>query len=180
MRIRLFASVATFLICLWAACGARAHEEVHGDLRIAHPWVADAGGGVVYGYAIEIDNKGNGEERLVGATLDAGGDGTLRSSSDDNGVRKFAPVENGLAIAPGKSIELAPGKLQIFFPKFSGILPQSGSVEGKLIFEKAGAVPVHFMIEPTSAAEPDVPSAGEGGQKKHEFQDHHEHHEHHN
>lgn len=171
--------IAGVLAASMLASAGEAHEQVFGSLRIAHPYVITSmpDEASTLGYAMEITNKGADEERLIGASLDAAGSGVLRSSVIEQGHRKFAPIEGGIKIAPNTGVELGPGRAHIYFPGLKGGLKEGEMVKGTLVFEKAGALEVEFMIEPASAAEPDIPpSAKSDPHEKTPQEDHGTHH----
>ena len=126
-----------------------AHEEVFGTLRIGHPWVraAAAGAAGTYGCIIEIKNEGDVPERLLGATLDGAGPGTLYEIIENDGKFTSRKVVGGLAIKPHGSLELTPSTYQIRFGKIGKPLAEGEMIEGTLVFDKLRSVPINFMIE---------------------------------
>ncbi len=128
---------------------APAHEEVFGKIRIGHPWVqaAEAGAAGTYGCIIEIKNEGDVPERLLGATLDGIGPGTLYEIIESDGKVTSRKVVGGLAIKPRGSLELTPSTYQIRFGKIGKTLAEGEMIEGTLVFDKLRSVPINFMIE---------------------------------
>lgn len=136
------------------AMPAFAHQEVAGNLKIGHPWVREAPEGApgTYGCIIEIKNDGDEPETLLGASLEGAGEGVLYQIIEKDGKFSSKPVEHGLVIAPHGSIELSPATYQIRFGKITKALTEESMVEGTLMFEKQGTVPVHFMVEQDDTA----------------------------
>ncbi len=126
-----------------------AHEEVFGTLKIGHPWVraVEAGAAGTYGCIIEIKNEGDVPERLLGASLDGAGQGTLYEILEKDGKFTSRKVVGGLAVEAHGRIELTPTTYQIRFGKVGKTLDEGAEVKGTLVFEKAGSVPVHFVVE---------------------------------
>jgi len=149
MRVSLSPAVLLAALAIALPSAAPAHEEVFGKIRVGHPWVRAAAEGApgTYGCIIEIKNEGEAPERLLGATLDGAGPGTLYEIIEKDGKFTSRKVQGGLAIESHGSIELTPSTYQIRFGKVGKALEQDGMVEGTLVFEKAGSVPVHFMVE---------------------------------
>ncbi len=149
MKVSLCPAALLAALVIGLPSAAPAHEEVFGKIRIGHPWVRAAAEGApgTYGCIIEIKNEGDVPERLLGATLDGAGQGTLYEIVEKDGKYSSRRVEGGLAIESHGSIELTPSTYQIRFGKVGKALKQDGMVEGTLVFEKAGSVPVHFMVE---------------------------------
>jgi periplasmic copper chaperone A len=158
---RTLALGALFVIALQPP-QAVAHEQTIGALKVAHAWVraTTASEKVTLGYAIEIANTGKTADRLLGASLEAAGEGELRSVNLDTGSPKATPIAGGLVIEPGKSIALAPGSVHLHFSPVKSPLAAGSIAKGMLWFEKAGKVAVDFMVEPAELAAIDMPALG--------------------
>jgi copper(I)-binding protein len=149
MKLSIGLAVLAAALAIGIPTAVPAHEEVFGKLTIGHPWVraAEAGAAGTYGCIIEIKNDGDVPERLLGATLDGAGQGTIYEIVEKDGKFTSRKLEGGLAIEPHGRIELTPGTYQIRFGKVGTVLEEGGMVEGTLVFEKAGSASVHFMVE---------------------------------
>jgi len=154
MRFSSWLAVLGAVLATSLASPAPAHEEVFGKIRIGHPWVqaAEAGAAGTYGCIIEIKNEGDVPERLLGATLDGAGPGTLYEIIENDGKFTSRKVEGGLAIKPHGSLELTPGTYQLRFGKIGKALEVGEMTEGTLVFDKLRSVPINFMIERNDAA----------------------------
>jgi copper(I)-binding protein len=154
MRFSFWIAVLGAVVATSLPSTAPAHEEVFGKIRIGHPWVqaAEAGAAGTYGCIIEIKNEGDIPERLLGATLDGAGPGTLYEIIETDGKLTSRKVEGGLAIKPRGSLELTPVTYQIRFGKVGKALVQGEMIEGTLVFDKLRSVPINFMIEQNDAA----------------------------
>ena len=117
-----------------------------GDLAIETPWLrATPGGAQVAGGYVKVTNTGTAPDRLVGASMELAAKGEVHEMATENGVMKMRPVD-GIAIAPGASIELKPGGFHRMFMGLKGGLKQGQSVKGTLVFEKAGTVDGTFDV----------------------------------
>jgi periplasmic copper chaperone A len=165
MKMSVSALALAGALVLGLASPAPAHQEVAGNLKIGHPWVreAQAGDSGTYSCIIEIKNDGDEPETLLGATVDGGGRGVLYQLIEKDGKFTSKPVEHGLLIKPHGSIELTPTTYQIRFGKITKTLTEDTMVDGTLVFEKLGSVPVHFMVEPDDTAPKEEPAAGHQG-----------------
>jgi hypothetical protein len=76
------------------------------------------------------------------------------------GIMRMRPLDPGLDIAPGASVELKPGGYHIMFMDLKDGLKAGQSVTGTLVFEKAGTVEVTFTIAPIGAQTPGAPAGG--------------------
>jgi copper(I)-binding protein len=155
MRMRIsFAPAVLLALIVGLPSAAPAHEEVFGKIRIGHPWVRAAAGGApgTYGCIIEIKNEGDVPERLLGATLEGIGPGTIYEIIEKDGKFTSRKVEGGLAIKPHGSVELTPTTYQIRFGKVGTALEEGSMTEGTLVFEKLRSVPISFMVESDDTA----------------------------
>lgn len=126
-----------------------------GDLTVEAPWLrATPGGAQVAGGYVRITNRGTAPDRLVGATMALAQRGEVHEMTNENGVMKMRPVD-GIAIAPGASVELKPGGYHLMFLGLKEGLKQGQSVKGSLVFEKAGAAEVTFEVGAIGARGPD-------------------------
>jgi hypothetical protein len=162
MKLSVGLTVIVAVLATSLASAASAHEEVFGKIRIGHPWVqaVEAGAAGTFGCIIEIKNEGDVPERLLGATLDGAGPGTLYEIIETDGKFTSRKVEGGLAIKPHGSLELTPDTYQIRFGKIGKALEEGEMAEGTLVFDKLRSVPINFMIE-----RKDAPPKEEGAPK---------------
>jgi copper(I)-binding protein len=118
-----------------------------GSLVIAGPWSrATPGGATVAGGYLTITNTGSAPDRLTAATLSAAEAGEVHESTTAGGVVRMRPVEGGVEIRPGATIELRPGGYHIMFLRLKQPLKEGDRLSGTLTFEKAGTVPVEFAV----------------------------------
>ncbi|GEP01129.1 DUF1775 domain-containing protein [Methylobacterium haplocladii] len=135
-----------------------------GDLTIETPWLrATPGGAKVAGGYVSVSNAGAQPDTLIGATIPQAGRGEIHAMSTEGGVMKMAPVEGGLIIAPGGSIALKPGGLHLMFLDLTAGLKAGATVQGALVFERAGTVPVTFGVAPIGAQSPAAQAPGGQG-----------------
>ena len=64
----------------------------------------------------------------------------------DNGVMKMRPVQGGLEIKPGETIELKPESFHLMFVGLKKPLTAGGHIKAALVFEKAGTVNVEYDV----------------------------------
>jgi uncharacterized protein YcnI len=139
---------ATLLLAASEGDAPKAEAAVTaGDLAIEGPWAratppgAKAGAGYV-----RITNKGKEADRLTGAALEGAGRVELHETRNEDGVMKMREREDGVEIAPGETVEFAPGGLHLMFLELGSGLVEGETARGKLTFEKAGEVAVEFPI----------------------------------
>ncbi len=126
-----------------------------GTIAIEAPWLrATPGGAQVAGGYVTLRKTGAAPDRLVAAAIPGAGRAEIHSMSMEGGVMKMAPVEGGLALAPGATVALKPGGLHLMFLDLKGGLKAGETVAGTLTFERAGTVPVRFTVAPIGAQAP--------------------------
>lgn len=134
---------------------AQAQEVKAGDLVISQAWTrATPGGAKVGGGYLIVENKGTAPDKLVGGSTDIATRLEVHQMSVENGVMKMHPVDGGLAIAPGKSVKLAPGGYHLMLMDLKRPLKQGDKVPVTLEFEKAGKVNVTLDVQGIGAQGP--------------------------
>lgn len=145
-----------------------AHDYTVGPLKVGHPWSRATPGGakVAAGY-LNVTNTGSSPDRLTAASVTAAGRAELHAMSSEGGVMRMAPLPNGLEIAPGATVTLAPSGNHLMFLDLKRPFRKGERVAGTLTFERAGTVPVEFVVEGLAAKGPDGGS-GKGSDKGHD------------
>ena len=166
--IRAFAFV-TF--AMGAASAVHAQEVKAGDLAITQAWSrATPGGAKIAGGYLTIENKGSAADRLLGGSGDIVGRVEVHEMKMDKGVMTMRQLDKGLAIEPGKSVQLAPSGYHLMLMDLRGPLKQGDKVPLTLEFEKAGKVKVSFDVQGVGAKGP--AGAGHGGHDMKPMHDH--------
>lgn len=129
-------------------------NQTAGDVVIDTPWIrATPAGAKVAGGYVKLTNRGTSPDKLLGASIEDAERGEVHEMKTENGVMKMAPVD-GIAIAPGASVELKPGGYHLMFMGLKAPLKQGDTAKGTLVFEKAGTVNVQFAIGGLGARSP--------------------------
>jgi hypothetical protein len=133
------------------ACGgteARAQDVTAGGLKISAAWTrATPKGAPVGGGYLTITNSGTAPDRLIGGSSDTSARFEIHNMTMDHGVMKMRPVEAGIEIKPGQTVELKPGGYHVMFVGLKKQFEQGNHVKATLKFEKAGEVAVDFAVE---------------------------------
>lgn len=149
--MNLFRTLALAGLLSLSAGLAQAHEYKLGDLSIDHPWsretpkAAPVGGGY-----LKVVNKG-GADRLIAVQSDAAGKVELHEMAVIDGVMKMRPLDKGLEVPAGGTLELKPGGFHVMFIGLKKPFVSGDKIKGTLVFEKAGKVDVDFNVEAMSA-----------------------------
>jgi copper(I)-binding protein len=146
--------IATFLV-LMVGTAARAAEFRIGSLEIDNPWLrATPRGASVAGGYMKIINKGSTPDRLIGGSAAIAGRFEVHQMMMDQGVAKMRPVEGGLEIKPGDTVELKPGSFHVMFMDLKQPLEKGQKIKGTLEFEKAGKIDIEYAVEAMGAPSP--------------------------
>jgi periplasmic copper chaperone A len=137
------------------AAPAYAEEIKAGGLVISQAWSrATPGGAKIGGGYLTIENKGTAPDRLIRCSGDIAGKIEAHEMAMKNGVMTMRPLDNGLAIEPGKTVKLAPGGFHLMMFDLKSPLKQGDKVPVTLEFEKAGKVTISLDVEGIGAQGP--------------------------
>jgi copper(I)-binding protein len=141
------------VLCLPLVAPSVAHEVKAGSLTLNHPWVrATPTGATVGGGYVEIVNAGNEPDRLLGGSAPFAARVEIHEMKVTDGIMTMREVPGGLEIPAGGTLVLKPGSFHLMFMELTEPLQADMMVDGMLTFEKAGDVPVTFMVEAMGAA----------------------------
>ncbi len=142
---------------------AQAHEYQAGELTIDHPWIqATPKGAPTAGGYMTITNAGSEADRLIGGSAEGAAVFEVHQMLVENNVMRMRRLDGGLEIGPGETVELKPGSFHLMLMKLETGYEEGVSIEGSLIFERAGTVPVEFKVEPIGGPKGEDDSAAHG------------------
>ena len=95
---------------------------------------------------LTIVNNGSGADRLLAATSSSAGMVEIHTMEVVNDVMTMRPVDGGLEIPAGATVELKPGELHLMFMHVTEPFKEGGTVPVALEFEKAGKVDIAFPV----------------------------------
>jgi copper(I)-binding protein len=149
LRMLVAAATAAFLL----AAPATAHEVKAGSLTITDLWTratppkAPAAGGF-----LTIANNGPDDDRLVRVVTPLAGVTELHEMEVTDGVMTMRPLADGIVVAAGETVILAPGGLHIMFMELKEPFAEGGEVPVTLTFEKAGTVETFLHVKAVGAS----------------------------
>jgi copper(I)-binding protein len=118
-----------------------------GSLVIEAPWSRATPGGAKIGSGyMRIVNRGSEPDRLIGGTASVAARLEVHESSMSDGIARMSPVESGLLIKPGETVELKPGGLHAMLVDLKQPLKEGETIKGTLVFEKAGTVAIEYRV----------------------------------
>ena len=131
---------------------ASAHDYKLGLLDVAHPWTRATPAIVKLGAGyLMIRNRGAQPDRLIGGSSPAADRLELHQSTEADGIARMRRVDEGLEIPAGRSVELSPGGTHLMFVNLKQTMRAGEQLSATLVFEKAGAVAVEFLVQPLGA-----------------------------
>lgn len=135
-----------------AIAAAHATDYKAGSLVIADPWsrATPKGASVAGGY-MTITNNGTTPDRLIGGSSDVASSFEVHEMSMTEGVAKMRPLQGGLEIKPGQTVELKPGSYHVMFTGLKKPLSAGEHIKATLVFEKAGKVDVDYDVRAMGA-----------------------------
>lgn len=152
---------AAFLALAVSISPAVGHDFQAGSITINHPWsratppVTPVAGGY-----LTLTNDGDMADRLVSISSPLSDRVEIHELTVSDGVASMRPVQNGIEIGAGETVELQPGGMHIMFLKPSRPLKDGERFAATLVFEQAAAIDVEFVVQnmgarPESANEHD-------------------------
>ena len=159
--ISLRALSGAFLALTASIVPAVGHDFQAGSITIDHPWsratppIAPVAGGY-----LTLTNDGDIADRLISISSPLSDRVEIHESTVSDGVASMRPVQIGIEIGAGETVELQPGGMHIMFLKPSRPLKDGERFGATLVFEQAGAIDVEFAVQnmgarPASANEHD-------------------------
>jgi copper(I)-binding protein len=132
-----------------------AGEARSGDLVITKAWSrATPGGAKVAGGYLTIENRGAVPERLKAASTALAAKTEIHEMAVTGGVMTMRELDGGLVIAPGASVQLAPGGGHLMLVGLNAPLHPGDQVPVTLSFERAGNVEVALDVQAMGAQAP--------------------------
>jgi copper(I)-binding protein len=157
MHINLTRRTVCLIACvfLMSAVSAAAEDFHVGTIEIANPWMrATPKNSPVAGAFMTIRNTGTAPDRLLGGSSPVAAQFEVHSMVMDGGVAKMRPVEGGLELKPGDTVELKPGGFHVMMMGLKQQLEKGQKIKATLEFEKAGKVEVEYTVEGIGATSP--------------------------
>lgn len=144
----LVALLSTLAVGIIPSAMAQAPETYRaGAIVVEAPWSrATPGGAKVGGGYMRITNIGSEPDRLVGGSTVVAERFEVHRSTVVDGIARMEPVAGGLEIGPGQTVELKPGAMHAMFVNLRQGLKPGETVDGMLVFEKAGVLKIAYQV----------------------------------
>jgi copper(I)-binding protein len=123
-----------------------------GDLEISGVWTrAMLPGQPVGGGYFTVTNKGKSADRLLSVSTPEAGRAEIHSMSMKDNVMVMRPVEGGLEIPAGGTLQLEPGHFHLMFMDVKKPFREGDTVPVTLEFQHAGKVEITMPVEAANA-----------------------------
>jgi len=123
-----------------------------GDLEIGGIWTrAMLPGQPTGGGYFAVTNKGKNGDKLISISTPDAGRAEIHSMTMKDNVMVMRPVEGGLDIPPGGTIELKPGHFHLMFMDVKKPFHEGDAIPVTLEFEHAGKVDITMPVEAAGA-----------------------------
>jgi len=117
------------------------------EIKIENAWVRETVAGQTGTAAyMTIANGGAGDDRLLSVSAEPPVTAMLHQTSNEGGVSKMRPVDDGLLVLAGQSARLAPGGTHLMVMGLTGPLKPGDTLKLKLKFERSGEKPVDALV----------------------------------
>jgi periplasmic copper chaperone A len=149
MMRNVFATIA--LLISMGTTQVFAHEIKSGSLVIHHPWIRETLPSAKTAAAyVEIQNNGDKPDHLLAIEVKGAGVSQIHVVENSDEVVKMRAAEQGIDLPAHATVKLEPGSIHLMLSELKGGYMDSEMVDGIMIFQNAGRVPVEFMVEPLS------------------------------
>ena len=128
---------------------AAAHEFAVGVLTIEHPFLRATPPAVQTGAGyMTILNEGKEPDRLISIETPVAASVEFHQTMIAEGIARMQPLPEGFIVPPGGSVIIGRDGTHAMLVGLTGLLVEGAEVEGTLVFERAGRIPIVFEVEP--------------------------------
>ena len=124
------------------------------DIQVSDAWARETVAGQTATAAyMTLENRGAGDDRLIAVSATAPAAAMLHASDSSGGIARMRPMEAGLAIPAGATVELKPGGSHVMVTGLGGPLRAGDTLKLTLRFEKSGERPVDVRVSSATGPE---------------------------
>jgi len=160
MRLSKLAALclAAFVVAAFAL-SALAQGEAQNGIAVSEAWARAtppaARTGAVYA---TIRNSGGAPDRLIGIESDVADGGVIHEMTMEGDVMRMRPLTDGVVVAPGETVALAPGGLHGMLIDLKQPLKAGDTFHATAVFETAGRIEISVPVVAMGAAAPGGPA----------------------
>ncbi|MER0237247.1 copper chaperone PCu(A)C [Fulvimarina sp. MAC8] len=138
----------TVAILIGMASSASAHDYTIGDVAIGHPWTrATLPNQPVGGGYMTFTNNGTSPMTLIGGSSPIAESVEIHKMEMDGDLMRMMPIEGGLTIEPGESVELSPGGIHLMLTGLSEPIEMGTAVPLTLEFSDGRTIEVELAAD---------------------------------
>lgn len=150
-----FGSFAIVLAAVLAFVGAAPAVADPADIVVTQAWSrATPKGAKVAGGYLTIENRGTAPDRLLSASSPAAATVEIHQMTMQDGIMTMRQLEQGLTIAPGEVVALAPGGSHIMFISLTAPFEEGQRIPVSLNFQRSGTIETTFEVGGVGAKGP--------------------------
>ena len=133
---------------VWLPALADAHDFLAGDVAVGHPYISPTITSAMSGAGyFVLTNTGSEDDRLLDVEADFPRV-MMHNSVVQDGVATMLPLDEGVIIPAGESIQFAPSGMHVMFMGLGGDPFEVGEeIRATLTFERGGKVDIVFFVE---------------------------------
>lgn len=147
-------AAAVFAAATMFASPSLSHDYTLGDIDIGHPAARATPPGARTGAGyLTLTNTGAEQDRLLSVSGGIAERIEIHETTVVEGVARMRPLAEGLAIAPGATVALAPGGIHLMLIGLTAPLVEGERVPVVLGFEHAGEIEVDLAVEAMGAGD---------------------------
>jgi copper(I)-binding protein len=144
---KMIATTTLALGLVWSVCAAQG-----AGVRVQDPWLrATPPGATVAGGFLTLINDGSQPDRLVRVESPLAARVELHETRAEGGTMRMRALPDGLTVPAHGQVVLKPGSYHLMFIQPTQALAAGMQVQATLVFERAGQVPVTFVVRPMGA-----------------------------
>lgn len=137
------ATAVTALAALTLAAPALAQE-----IQVLDPYARSASATATTGAAFMlIENIGDADDRLIGATSPAAKVAQLHTHREKDGVMKMTRLDDGLAVPAGETVFLQRGGNHVMMMGLTEPFEPGKTISLTLVFEKSGEIEIEVPVD---------------------------------
>ncbi len=128
---------------------AMAHDYTQGNVKIDHPWSRPTPPGTPMGVGyMAITNNGTSDITFTGARTQRAKGVSIHESRMTDGVMSMRPLEQGLTIPAGGTVEFKPHGYHLMLEKLKGPLKEGERIPLTVSFDGAEDMDVELNVQP--------------------------------
>ncbi|MEX0605497.1 MAG: copper chaperone PCu(A)C [Marinobacter sp.] len=150
-----------------------AHDYREGEVEIAHPWSRPTPPGIMMGVGyMTIHNTGDSDIVLKSLETPRAARVSIHESMRKDGIMRMRPLEDGLTIPAGGSVELKPLSYHLMLEKLKKPLKVGERIPLTLKFNNAQVMEVELSVDSMEAGQEEQGASGDHGTMDPENMDH--------